>query len=121
MTKPKILICDDEAGVRESFRMILEEDYHLKFVTNGEEALEQIQADEPALLIMDIKMPKLNGLETLKAVRALKPRLKVLIVTGYESSDVAEEAIRLGANNYLAKPFERQEVRAHIQSLLNPP
>ena len=121
MKKHTILICDDEAGVRDSLKMILDEDYHLHFVTNGEEALKYLRTNDPDLVISDIKMPKMNGLETLKALKALKPHIRVLIITGYESSDVAAQAIKLGADNYLAKPFDRQEVRSQIQTLLKFP
>lgn len=121
MKKHTILICDDEAGVRDSLQMILGEDYHLHFVTNGEEALEYLRTNDPDLVISDIKMPKMNGLETLKALKALKPHIRVLIITGYESSDVAAQAIKLGADNYLAKPFDREEVRSQIQTLLSSP
>lgn len=118
MKKRQILICDDEAGVRESLQMILGETHALDFVTNGEEALEYLKTHDPELLILDIKMPRLNGLETLKTVKTLKPRIRVLMITGYESSDVAAQAIRLGADNYLAKPFDREKVRTQVQTLL---
>ena len=123
MKKTTILICDDESGVRESLKLILDSGYDLLYATNGEEAL-QILRDKkvnPSLLIMDVKMPRLGGLETLPKVKKLRPHIKVLIATGYESSDVASQAINLGADDYLVKPFDRFQVRSKVVSLVGPP
>lgn len=116
-----ILICDDETGVRESLKLILSERFSLSYARNGKEALAQLEAHNPDLVIMDIKMPFLNGLETLKKIKALKPHQKVLMVTGYESSDVAAQAIKLGASDYITKPFERHEVKEKVVELLGLP
>lgn len=118
MKRANILICDDETGVRESLRLILHEDFALSYAGNGREALTHLRAHPTDLVIMDIKMPHLNGLETLRSIKALKPNQKVLIITGYESSDVAVAATRLGASDYLTKPFERERVRAKVEALL---
>ncbi len=120
MKSNRILICDDEPGVRESLRLILEEEYSLAYAQNGMEAVEQVKAQNPDLAILDIKMPQMNGLEALQQIKQLKPRIRVLIITGYESSDVARQAANLGADDYLTKPFDKQKVRAVVQSLLNP-
>ena len=118
MEKPQLLICDDEYVVRDAIRLILNEDYQITFVHNGQEALDAIKKKEPDLLIMDIKMPKVNGLEALRKIRRAKRRLKVLIMTGYESSDVAVEAVNAGADDYLTKPFKRADFRGKIEKLL---
>lgn len=118
MSKPRILICDDEKGVRESLRLILDKDYELSFAANGQEALDHLQGHEADLAILDIKMPRLNGLEALKELRRLRPALRILMITGYESGDIASEAIQLGADDYLTKPFEREKVRQKVRALL---
>ena len=118
--KPRILICDDERGVRESLKLILEREYHLAFATNGQEALEHLERQEADLAILDIKMPQLNGLEALRALKQLRPGLRILMITGYESGDVAAEAIQLGADDYLTKPFERGKVQEKVRGLLPP-
>ena len=118
MKRPQLLICDDETGIRESLKLILEENYDLVYAGNGQEALEQTKQLQPDLLIMDIKMPFLNGLDALIPIRAQNPTLKILIVTGYESSDVAAQAIQRGANDYLTKPFTREEVWEKVAQLL---
>ncbi len=118
-TKPHILICDDERGIREALRMILEPHYLLSYVTNGEEVLEFLKTENPHLLIMDVKMPRLGGLDALPKIRLTKPKLPILIITGYESRDVATEALQRGATAYLTKPFERHTVAAEVRMLLH--
>ncbi len=116
--KPVILICDDEEGIRESFKLILEDQYDLKFATNGPEALEMLKTINPALMMLDIKMPKLHGLEVLKQIKQLKPKLPVIIVTGYQSVEMAQEALRLGAADYIPKPFESISLQKTVSSLV---
>ena len=118
MNKPTLLICDDEGGIRDAYKLLFEEDYNLFFASNGKEAVDYLRRSNPDLTIMDIKMPVLNGLDALKQMMAAKPGAKVLIVTGYESIDVAAEAVNLGAADYLTKPFERREVTEKVRSLI---
>jgi DNA-binding NtrC family response regulator len=117
--KPLILICDDEEGIRESFKLILEDNYDLRFATNGLEALEQLKTLNPALMLLDIKMPKAHGLDILKQVKKMKPSLPVIIVTGYQSVEMAQEALRLGAMDYIPKPFSPGEILKIISSTIN--
>ena len=116
--KPVILICDDEEGIRESFKLILEDQYNLKFATNGPEALEMLKTLNPALMMLDIKMPKIHGLEVLKQIKQLKPKLPVIIVTGYQSVEMAQEALRLGAADYIPKPFESKQILKAVATAL---
>ena len=108
--KPVILVCDDEEGIRESFKLILNDQYQLKFVTNGLEALDLLKNFTPDLMLLDIKMPKLHGMEILKQVKKLKPKLPVIIVTGYQSVEMAQEALKNGAADYIPKPFDSTEI-----------
>lgn len=108
--KPTILICDDEEGIRESFKLILADDYQLKFAVNGIEALETLKTLDPSLMLLDIKMPKIHGMEILKQIKKLKPSLPVIIVTGYQSVETAQEAIKNGAADYIPKPFESKQI-----------
>ena len=108
--KPTILICDDEEGIRESFKLILSDTYELQFAYNGLEAMELLKKSTPNAMLLDIKMPKQNGLDTLRQIKKLKPSLPVLIVTGYQSVEMAQEALKNGAADYIPKPFDSKHI-----------
>jgi len=118
MSKPKILICDDSEGVRESLKLVLEDEYQLIFACDGMEAIEAVKNQRPDLVLLDIKMPKLNGIEALKEIQQLDNKPKVLFITGYQYTDVAKDAIQLGAIDYIIKPFESCEVKETVKKLL---
>ena len=107
----KILICDDEEGIRESLKLILGDQYNLILTDNGEQCLESL-AKDPAIgvVLLDIKMPRVHGLEVLEEIKKKFPDKKVIIVTGYKSVETATEASRLGANGYIVKPFKADEI-----------
>ena len=117
MEKPHILICDDEEGVRESLRVMLAKEYTLAFAENGEEAVRYVEEHTPELVIMDVKMPKMDGLEALGRIKQAKLHVCVLVITGYESSEIAAQAMRLGADDYLTKPFKRQVVLEKVREI----
>ena len=116
--KPMILVCDDEEGLRESFKLILSDHYQLRFAINGLDALEQLNTFTPDLMLLDIKMPKLHGMEILKQVKQLKPTLPVIIITGYQSVEMAQEAIKNGAADYIPKPFDSKQILKAIEASL---
>ena len=118
MPKPRILICDDEEGVRESLKLILEERYDLQTAENGEEAVQHVASAPFDVMLLDIKMPRMDGMETLRRVRQLAPNMPVLILTAYHSMDIAKEAVRLGAKDYISKPFEKDQLLEIIEQLL---
>lgn len=115
MSKKSILICDDEIGVRESLNLILGEDYKIAFVANGNEAIDYLKKNEPDLVIMDIKMPQKNGLETLKELREHRPNLKVIMITCYKSVETAAEASKYGICDYITKPFDSSAVKQAVK------
>lgn len=119
MPKATILICDDEEGVRESLKHMLGEEYALSYAADGEEAVAFVKAHDPDLAILDVKMPKLNGIEALRRIKQAKPRVKILMITGYDSTDIAAQAINLGAADYLVKPFKQPEILAQIKAALD--
>lgn len=115
-----ILICDDEVGIRESFKLILGDLYDLHFATNGLDALDILKVDpSPDLMLLDIKMPKAHGIEILKQVKKLRPKLPVIIVTGYQSVEMAQEAIKAGAADYIPKPFESKQILKAVNGFIN--
>lgn len=118
MKKANILICDDDTGIRDSLRLILHQEYDLAYAANGAEAVQHLKKNPADLVIMDIKMPRLSGLDALRKMKRLRPRTRILMITGYESSDVAVQAVNQGADDYLTKPFQREEVQEKVTALL---
>jgi DNA-binding NtrC family response regulator len=117
--KNKILIVDDEAGIRESLKLILEEKYDLTVADKPEECLKILAGDPQIRIVMlDIKMPKINGLEILKQIKKLDPEIKVIMVTGYKVVQIAQEALKLGACEYIIKPFASRDVLDAVQKCL---
>jgi len=115
MDRPRLLIADDEEGIRESLTLILGDNYELDFAMDGEEALVKAGSGNYGLVLLDIKMPKMDGLEVLKKLRQVNPAIPVIILTAYQSVELVREAAKLGAANYLPKPFERTQVLSAVQ------
>ncbi len=117
--KPTILICDDEEGIRESFSLILKDKYDLVFANCGEDCIKILKENNNInLILMDIKMPKRNGIEITREIKRLKPNIKVIVVTGYESAEIAKEATEAGADAYITKPFESKDIITKISMYL---
>ncbi len=117
--RPTILVCDDELGIRESFKLILEDDYNLIFAENGLEALEKVKAGaRPDLILLDIKMPKVHGMQILKELKLILDDTPVIIISGYQSVEMAQEAVKYGAVDYLPKPFGSKELLKAVADTL---
>ena len=115
----KILICDDEEGIRESLNLILSEHFNLILVENGRQCLDTLKtAKDIGLVLIDIKMPQISGLDVLKQIKETQPSLPVIVVTGYKSVETATEAVRLGASGYIVKPFQSNEILATVRKQL---
>lgn len=117
LKKYTVLVCDDEEGIRESFNLILSDFYNLKFAHNGLQALEVLKDTKANAMFLDIKMPKLQGLETLKRIKQAHPKLPVIVVSGYQSVEIAQEAIRYGAADYIPKPFEPKQILKAVEDM----
>lgn len=112
----KILICDDEEGIRESLKLILEEHYELILTEDSDQCLDCLKnAGDIGLVLLDIKMPNKNGLDTLKEIKELHPGKKVIIVTGYQSVELLSEIKKLGADGYITKPFDSKGILESIE------
>ena len=119
MANPKILICDDEEGIRESLKLILGDDYNLVTVDSGEMALKALShSKDIKVMLLDIKMPKTSGLDVLQEIKKKFPYMKIIMVTGYNSVETAAEATRLGASGYIVKPFKSQEILETVKKNL---
>jgi nitrogen regulation protein NR(I) len=114
-----ILIIDDDDQLRKSFHKLLsEEGYSAEGAASGEAGLKIIQSQLPDLVIIDIRLPGINGLETFKAIHALEPKLPVIIMTAYGTTETAIEATKMGAFDYILKPFEIPDMLAVIKQAL---
>ena len=114
-----ILIIDDDDQLRKSFLKILsEEGYAVTGAASGEAGLEQIRQQTPDLVVVDIRLPGMNGLATFKAIHVLEPKLPVIIMTAYGTTETAIEATKLGAFDYILKPFEIPDMLAVIKLAL---
>ena len=120
METKKILVVDDEKGICENVHKILaKKNYEVTQALSAKEALEKMAKESYSLLISDIVMPEKNGLELLKLVKEQWPLTKVIIMTAYASTDTAVKAIRLGALDYIPKPFTPKEIRDTVEKALS--
>jgi signal transduction histidine kinase len=112
--QPKVLIIDDEMGPRESLRMLLKPNYQVHTADNVELGLQLLQENAPDAIVMDIRMPGTNGIDGLRKIREIDPYLSVIMLTGFGALETAQEALRLGANDYINKPFDAAKMREVI-------
>ncbi|MGD0585809.1 MAG: sigma-54 dependent transcriptional regulator [Oryzomonas sp.] len=117
--KPKILIIDDDTSLRRVLEYnLLESGYQVVAAASGEEGLRMFGEESPALVITDMKMPGMDGLQVLKAVKERSPETLVMIITAFGTVDIAVEAMKLGAYDYITKPFNRDELRLTVGKAL---
>jgi two-component system response regulator AtoC len=119
METRKILIADDDHIEKESLATILQrEGYEIITAGDGKEALEKIESFVPDLVLTDLKMPYLNGLELLTEIKSKYPDIEVIIITGYATVESAINAMKVGAIDYVSKPFNVEEVKIIIRKTL---
>ena len=117
--KPRVLVIDDEAAIRDSLRMILEyEDYEFIGAGSGSDGVAHVQRDRPDVVLLDIKMPVMDGMETLRKIHAIDPALPVIMISGHGTTSTAVEAIRSGATDFLDKPLSSERVIVTLQNTL---
>lgn len=115
---PNILVVDDEANVIESFKQLLEDDYKVLTARTGEEALEKVEKENLDIVLLDIRMPGMDGIEVLRRIEEMKENVDVIMVTAVNTMKTAIEAMKLGAYDYITKPFEVDEVVVPINRAL---
>lgn len=117
--KPLVLVVDDESDIRSSLRMILEyEGYELSEGSSGEEALKRLDTERPDVVVLDIKMPRMDGLEVLARVKQSDPALPIVVISGHGTIATAVEATRLGAFDFMEKPLERDRVLLVVRNAI---
>ena len=117
MSQPRVVIIDDE----ERFRTTLRKTLTLKGLTvtdfgNGQEALEVLREQGADVVLLDLRMPEMDGITALKAIKEADPDIEVIVLTGHASVDAAQEIIKLGAFDYLLKPCPTDELLAKVES-----
>ncbi|MFP3868391.1 MAG: sigma-54-dependent transcriptional regulator [Desulfobacteraceae bacterium] len=116
----QILVVDDESVVRTGIAQVLsKQGLEVTTAADGKQALESIAAATPAVVLLDIKMPGPDGVEVLKIIRQEYPRIQVIMITGYPDIEVAVECMKLGAVDYLVKPFRIDELESLVNKALN--
>ena len=117
--KPRILVVDDEAAVRESLNdWLMEDDYEVGLAASGEDAVSMAQENSWDVILLDLKMPGMDGLETLKRLKKMMPEAEVLMMTAFATIDTAVQAMKEGAFDYLVKPFDPDEIEMHIKKIV---
>ena len=119
MDEGLILVIDDEAGMRKYLEKLLTDNgYKVVLSSNGEQGLDELSKKSPDLALVDLKMPKMDGIEFLKRAKRVFPNLPVIIMTAYASLESAIEAMRQGAYDYINKPFDMDEILLVISKAL---
>jgi signal transduction histidine kinase len=111
---PQVLVIDDELGPRESLRMLLKPNYQVFTADCVDAGIKLLKEKQPDAIITDIRMPGASGIEGLRRIREIDPHVAVIMLTGFGALETAQEALRLGANDYIAKPFDAREMREVI-------
>ncbi|MET1248645.1 response regulator [Sporolactobacillus sp. STCC-11] len=112
----KIMIVDDQAGIRLLLKEVFKkEGYPILTAGSGDQALKFLKEEDPKLVLLDMKIPKMSGMEILHHMMQMKPNLKVMIMTAYGENTLVKEALRDGAIAHFSKPFDLQELIAAVE------
>ena len=121
MSSPLLLAVDDEVGVRESLKMVFSKEYRLLEAASVDAAILQVQEERPQIVLLDILMPKTDGIEILRQIKMIHPSCEVIMLTGVNSQQLAAKAMDFGAFDFIGKPFDvvdlRQKVKKALESL----
>lgn len=113
---PRVLVADDELSMRELLTIVMtREGYDVVAAENGRQALAALEQGRFDVLVSDLKMPDMSGVEVLRAARAIDPELAGIVITAFASTETAVEALRLGASDYLTKPFDVDELKLKVR------
>src|SRR5438477_2663917 len=116
--RPTILVVDDDAGLRESFRLILDDEFEVIDVPAGAQALEVVRSSQVDVVLLDIRLPEMDGIEVLERIKQIDEQVEVILVTAVKTVKTAVAAMKLGAFDYVTKPFEEDELLATIRRAL---
>jgi len=114
-SKERVLVIDDELAPRESIRMVLKDKYAVSTAGGAIEGLDMLSNDPFDLVVMDIKMPRMDGITALQEIKKKYPDTEVILLTAYASLETAKAATRYGAFDYLLKPFDKDDILMVIE------
>jgi two-component system response regulator HydG len=118
--KPCVLVVDDEGGIRDSLKRLLErESFTVLTAANGKEGLDLLRREKINLILSDLMMPEMNGMDLLRASRVVAPETELIMLTAFGTIDTAVEAMREGAYDFITKPFKREHVLKSIKQALD--
>jgi DNA-binding NtrC family response regulator len=119
MTTDRILVVDDELFVRELLLEFLSsQGYEVSLAESGEKAVQLMQSQPAKVALVDLKMPGMDGIQTLKQITKVVPHILTIIMTGYPTVESSIEALRYGAHDYVVKPFKLNDIKASIEKAL---
>jgi DNA-binding NtrC family response regulator len=114
MNPPLLLLIDDELGVRESLKMVFGKAFRLLEADSVDDALPKVKEALPDVVLLDVMMPKTDGLEVLRRIKEIHPHCEVIMLTGVNSQQLAEKAMSFGAFDFVGKPFDVAELRQKV-------
>jgi DNA-binding NtrC family response regulator len=120
MPKPRILVIDDESAIRDSLRMTLEyEGYDFLGAATGQEGLALAEREAPDLVLLDVKMPGMDGIDVLERLRNLNDQLPIVVISGHGTISTAVEATKKGAWDFIEKPFASERILVSLRNALD--
>lgn len=114
MTCKLLLVDDEKTMVKYLSKRLIKKGFEINTAYNGSDALEQVRAADFDVVLLDVLMPGINGIDTLKEIKKIKPRTEVIMLTGHASVEAGIEGMKAGAFNYIMKPFDPNELMAEI-------
>lgn len=118
MGQPTLLIIDDEDGVRQSLRLVFDKDYRILEANSFTSAIEKTQTEKPEVILLDILMPRVDGLKTLQRIKEIHPQCQVIMLTALNAGRAVAAAMRSGAFDYVVKPFDVSQLREKVKQAL---
>ena len=118
MSSPLLLAVDDEVGVLESLRMVFCKEYRLLEAASVDVAIRKVQEERPQVVLLDILMPKTEGIEILRQIKTIHSSCEVIMLTGVNSQQLAAKALDFGAFDFIGKPFDVVELRQKVKRAL---
>jgi DNA-binding NtrC family response regulator len=118
MSLPVLLLIDDEFGVRESLKMVFSKDYRVLEADSIDAAIPKVQEAHPDVVLLDVLMPRADGLEVLRRIKEIHPGCEVIMLTGVNSQQLAAKAKDSGAFDFIGKPFDVVDLRQKVSRAL---